>query len=682
MEKYRVKGEKQPIINKKEEKQVKKKKIKKKKIPLWCTLCIPFLICIVGVLLAIIVMGIREVMKIIEMGVTTETIGTMTTLATLTATLQQEAISSAGTTSTNQTIKTIFEQLHNINKEKTIYPPSIAGQTCTYKKWTVQTPDTLERIRQNYETNIHQISLYSFCKMMEKEANHIPAVVHAFAGTFTQLFSLTELLTNSSIAIVTKNRESVLAQFYLLTEFERVFLSIAPTTLLTTTTLIPSIHPPNGAIHELAEKLARNESMQHINVENLLKQLTNDIQHIYSSINFSSIATENTQSIFQYAVIVFISVPLSIVILLCLIIAIPIAICCIARSFVRPFKKSLNSSKATFHTYVPKGLLNIVGCERIPDIKVGMLNDSVLTVFFSDIRSFTDISEKMTETQVFQFLNIYLDVVGPVFSEHDGFIDKYIGDGIMGLFTSAKSAAIAALEMQVKIKEMNASFKGHPIFPQIAVGSGMHTGPCVIGIIGESGRMSGTLIGDTVNLASRIEGLTKRYGAKTLVTRDTLAYAYDEEFGDLSDEAFENSFELLRKATVAHFDPDGSPSPLPATPFPSSFTKDDFPSSSSSSYKYRYLGRICPKGKNNPNDVFELLDPRSPSDEAKVISIPLFKEAMKRMYSNEFKRAKDLFLRVLQTSKHDKACKVRIAQCEFYIQQKLSWNGIEVVLEK
>jgi two-component system, sensor histidine kinase ChiS len=147
-------------------------------------------------------------------------------------------------------------------------------------------------------------------------------------------------------------------------------------------------------------------------------------------------------------------------------------------------------------------------------------------VLFSDIRDFTALSEQLTPQQNFDFLNSYLSQVTPIIRANHGFIDKYMGDGIMALFARASADALAtAVEMQKKMVLYNNGRKAAGYVP-IRIGIGVHRGDLILGTIGEEQRIQTTVIADAVNVASRIEGLTKTLACSILVSGavvDTLA---------------------------------------------------------------------------------------------------------------------------------------------------------------
>jgi class 3 adenylate cyclase len=180
---------------------------------------------------------------------------------------------------------------------------------------------------------------------------------------------------------------------------------------------------------------------------------------------------------------------------------------------------------------VPQAFLAIVGKPSIVEVELGDNKLKTMTILFSDIRNLTTLSEAMTPDENFAFINAYLEHVGPVIRAHDGFIDKYIGDAIMALFESADDALKAGLALLDALDVFNAERKSAGQTP-IAIGVGINTGTLMMGTIGEKHRMDGTVISDAVNLASRVEGLTKAYGVKLLVSQYTVnsladAKAYD-----------------------------------------------------------------------------------------------------------------------------------------------------------
>jgi len=152
------------------------------------------------------------------------------------------------------------------------------------------------------------------------------------------------------------------------------------------------------------------------------------------------------------------------------------------------------------------------------------------TIFFSDIRSFTAISESMQPEQVVEFLNQYMTRMVACVEQTGGAVDKFIGDAIMAVWgvpvsggRDAASAVDSALLMRQSLLEFNRA-RGGSGKPVIHNGCGLNTGPVLAGQIGSAQRMEYTVIGDTVNLASRIEALNKPFGTDILVSEPTLSH--------------------------------------------------------------------------------------------------------------------------------------------------------------
>jgi len=184
--------------------------------------------------------------------------------------------------------------------------------------------------------------------------------------------------------------------------------------------------------------------------------------------------------------------------------------------------RSLNVAYARF---VPREFLELLGRRDIRDVRLGDQVQTETTILFADVRSFTTLSETMSPSDTFGFLNGVLARIGPVVRAHDGIVDKFLGDAIMALFPgpdTAGAAVRAALEIQRAADVLNAERAQRGRAP-IALGVGLHRGSTMLGTIGEAERMDGSVIGDTVNLASRVEGLTKRYGARILATEAVYA---------------------------------------------------------------------------------------------------------------------------------------------------------------
>lgn len=150
-----------------------------------------------------------------------------------------------------------------------------------------------------------------------------------------------------------------------------------------------------------------------------------------------------------------------------------------------------------------------------------------MTILFSDIRSFTSISEKLTPEELSQLLNDYLTPMTDIIMKSEGTIDKYMGDAIMAFWNAplnvekhAYLACKSARDMEKRLALLNTELEERGM-PTLAIGIGVNTGPCSVGNMGSQQRFDYTVMGDSVNLASRLEGQSKQYGVTTIVSAFT-----------------------------------------------------------------------------------------------------------------------------------------------------------------
>jgi two-component system sensor histidine kinase ChiS len=272
----------------------------------------------------------------------------------------------------------------------------------------------------------------------------------------------------------------------------------------------------------------------------------------------------------------------------------------------------LSKINIAYSRFVPREFLRFLDKESIVDVQLGDQVHKEMTILFSDIRDFTSLSENMSPKENFNFINSYLSRVGPVIRNHNGFIDKYIGDAIMALFPeSAQNALKAAIAMQQQVSLYNTH--RHTIgYPSIAIGVGLHTGSLMLGTVGEKERMDTTVIADAVNLASRLEGLTKLYGAGIVISEQTLSRLDEQQ-----------------------------------------------------AFSCRFLGRVRVKGKKAPVAVFEVYDgDPQPLIDLKMQTRADFEQGVYLYHQEQFAQAQAIFQQVLQTNEQDKAAKLYVKRCE------------------
>jgi len=156
-----------------------------------------------------------------------------------------------------------------------------------------------------------------------------------------------------------------------------------------------------------------------------------------------------------------------------------------------------------------------------------------MTVFFSDIRGFTSISEKLTPEELVELLNEYLGAMTNIIFEHDGMLDKYIGDAVMAVWGAplaqpdhARRACLATIEMVERLAELNRKWEDRG-WPRLEIGCGLNSGPMVFGNMGSEQHLALTVMGDNVNLGARLEGTNKKYGTRILASDSTVRAAGD-----------------------------------------------------------------------------------------------------------------------------------------------------------
>lgn len=285
-----------------------------------------------------------------------------------------------------------------------------------------------------------------------------------------------------------------------------------------------------------------------------------------------------------------------------------------------------------YYRFVPKQFLDFLEKDNITEVQLGDQVQKEMSVLFTDIREFTALSEEMNPKENFDFLNEYLSVMEPLISRNHGFIDKYIGDSIMALFEgNVENAIDAAIEMRVALADFNVKRKLENKQP-IDSGIGLHTGNLMLGVVGGHGRMDGTVVSDAVNLASRIEGLTKMYGTSIIISQDTLIKLEDP-----------------------------------------------------GRYNYRFLDVVKVKGKKEAVYIFEVLDGEPAKiKQLKIETKPDFGKGLQLYKSKQFVEALKHFRNVLALNPKDHAAKLYVARClniiDFGIPE--DWDGVETIKDK
>ena len=299
---------------------------------------------------------------------------------------------------------------------------------------------------------------------------------------------------------------------------------------------------------------------------------------------------------------------------------------------IQSYSRQLEDLLTAYARFVPRDFLKFLEKDSITELKLGDQVQRDMTVLFSDIRSFTTLSESMTPKENFNFINSFLSKIGPEIRSHNGFIDKYIGDAVMALFPDKSDDAIdAGISMQLKLVEYNAQRKNSGYNP-ISIGVGIHSGSLMLGTVGEEERMDGTVISDVVNLSSRLEGLTKIYGVSVLISENTLEWIKNRN-----------------------------------------------------KYSIRFLDKVQVKGKNRSVKIYEVLNSLSEKDrKLKVGLSEYFEKGQKNYYDRNFKAAKELFEKLKNKNPDDKLYNLYIQRCEEFMKYGIpdEWDGVEVLDSK
>ncbi len=255
-----------------------------------------------------------------------------------------------------------------------------------------------------------------------------------------------------------------------------------------------------------------------------------------------------------------------------------------------------------------------------------------ITIFFSDIRGFTSVSEKLSPEALVDLLNEYLSAMTDIVIDSDGVIDKYMGDAIMAFWGAPLDepkhsflACDASLSMMKKLNELQKKWTTEGV-PALDIGIGLNTGHAVIGNMGSNKRFDYTCMGDTINLGSRLEGLNKEYGTHIIIGENT------------------------RKAI-------------------------------GSAFVVRELDRVAVKGKKEPITIYELVG-RTASDDVKKV-IAFFQEGLRLYRHVEFDKAQLEFTKGFALN-NDATCQIFIDRCKYLIDHPMEkdWNGVWVMKTK
>lgn len=295
-------------------------------------------------------------------------------------------------------------------------------------------------------------------------------------------------------------------------------------------------------------------------------------------------------------------------------------------------EKKKKQLKSTFSKYVSPAVVDEL-LKSAENLKLGGKRQR-MSVFFSDVRGFTTISEKLAPEELSRVLNLYLTPMTEIVFKNKGTLDKYIGDAVMAFFGAPiadahhpAQACRCALESLEKLKEIQKDFEAQKL-PHIDIGIGINTGEMSVGNMGSNIVQNYTVMGDSVNLASRLEGITKEYGVRIVISE----YTYND----------------VKEQFIA-----------------------------------REIDKVKVKGKNLPVAIYELIAEKNKAP-VNTEHLRLFSEAYQLYMQKNFKQALEKFQEALKAKEDDKTAKLFIHRCEDFIADPPdeNWDGVYTMKTK
>ena len=282
--------------------------------------------------------------------------------------------------------------------------------------------------------------------------------------------------------------------------------------------------------------------------------------------------------------------------------------------------------------FVPTEFIKSLGKNRLTEVSLGDLTEKEVTVMFVDIREFTSISEGLSPTDNFLFINSFNKRMGPIIRKNKGFIMQYLGDGFMALFpTGPQDALRASVEMHKDLEAYNEIRSVKDRAP-VRVGIGMQNGDLIMGITGDIERLDAAIISDTVNTAARIEGLSKHFGTSILMTdRCMQKLSNPEEFN------------------------------------------------------FRYLGPVQVIGKQNAIKLYECINgDQEKLYKHKLKTLATFNKGFDLYIKKEFAMAAVTFQQIFKQNTSDLTSKLFLNKAAHLITQEIDddWEGIQAMTKK
>jgi adenylate cyclase len=275
--------------------------------------------------------------------------------------------------------------------------------------------------------------------------------------------------------------------------------------------------------------------------------------------------------------------------------------------------------------------------------------EAIITPYFSDMASFSTISEAFTAAGLFRFLGEYLGEMGDILDEYGGTLDKFEGDAVVAFFGApihfpdhASKACLACLHMQERVRELESEWQTSDRYPElhslakkhgkwfpIRVRHGLNTGPCATGHLGTAERGNYTMMGDTVNLAARLESAGKQYGISMTISEETRKYAED-------------------------------------------------------AVETRPVDIIQVVGRTVGTHIFEILGRKGELPPEKAQFLALYRDAWDYYMDQQFEKAREKYLAALELQPGDKVCKIFLERCQSFLVEPPpeEWDGVFVLTSK
>ncbi|MEG4391541.1 adenylate/guanylate cyclase domain-containing protein [Microcoleus sp. BROC3] len=293
---------------------------------------------------------------------------------------------------------------------------------------------------------------------------------------------------------------------------------------------------------------------------------------------------------------------------------------------VKAREQELEKLLQAYGRFVPDEFLQFLGKQSMVDFQLGDHVSKEMAIMFSDMRSFTTMAEQMTPQENFDFINNYLQQISPEIRKHNGFIVKYIGDGVMAVFPDGVDDAIQAGIVKLEqLQKYNQSRKINGDIP-LKIGIGIHVGDTMVGIIGDANRMQADALSDHVNLTARLEGLTKYYGVSLLISGDVVQRLSQPE-----------------------------------------------------KYHIRFLDRAIVKGRQEAITVCEVLDVEvEPVRSLKIQTLPIFEEGLQEYCQGNFVKAIVCFEQIVALNPDDKPSQLYLKRIQSLLENSIpaNWNGV------